>query len=591
MPNDILIRSAEIRPNTFNREARTFTAVLATGSPIQRRGGYEQLDLASMQLPASAPLLLDHRATVNNTVGRASNIRRDGDSIIADCRLSRDPALDSLCERIADGTVDGVSIGYTVPRWNETRSASGERTRIAIGAVLRHAALVSEPADPSAGIRSSHDDDREHGDDHDGDQDRDRRTDQQRDAQTRQLCRALGWGQDLIDRAVAERWDDQRIMDHTRSRSAEIRITGRQDSFDNPDFFRRAAEGSLVCRMSGETPQGAVRELASLSWPDWHRRYLRQAGQSVSGLSDAEVIIRALSTSDLPIIAGAAVNVRIRQTYDAAVSPIAAVFGARDLPDFRPLTEVLVDWTPLRVDRVNQLGEFRSSYVTESGESYSLYTIGGITGVSRQLWINGAGAIRNLSDAQGRRLAADTSDRMVAFLVQNSGAGPNMSDTAPVFSAAPAGRGNVLTLINTDVATIIDSVLAARAAAARRVGAGNVMIGVTPTIWIVAPEFEPDAIRALAQVAAAEVANVNPLAGRLSIISEPRLTDEDTSYLVAPPASMDGAVRVSLAGAPGPQTESRWGFEVDAVQFKIRLDFGLGWLEWRSWTRLDHGAA
>jgi hypothetical protein len=35
-------------------------------------------------------------------------------------------------------------------------------------------------------------------------------------------------------------------------------------------------------------------------------------------------------------------------------------------------------------------------------------------------------------------------------------------------------------------------------------------------------------------------------------------------------------------------TESRWGFEVDAVQFKIRLDLALGFVEWRSWTRLDH---
>ena len=83
----------------------------------------------------------------------------------------------------------------------------------------------------------------------------------------------------------------------------------------------------------------------------------------------------------MPIIAGAAVNIRIRQTYDAAFSPIARVFGARDLPDFRPLTEALVDWTTLSVGRVNEMGEFKSSYVTESGEVYSLYTIGGITGV------------------------------------------------------------------------------------------------------------------------------------------------------------------------------------------------------------------
>ena len=583
MPNDILIRAASIRPNSFNREARTFTAVLATGTPIQRRGGYrEVLDLSSMTLPQSAPLLLDHRASVDALVGRAENIRRDGDTIVADCRISGDPSLASLCERIADGTVDGVSIGYSVGKWNETRS-DGERIRIAVGASLRHAALVAEPADERAGIRSL--------DDGDDDRDHDRRDDHQRDAQTRQLCRALGWTPDSIDRAVAERWDDGRILAHTRDRSGrhDIRTTNHM-SLDDPEVQRTAMRDSLVARMSGTEAQGPARELQSLSWPELHRRHLRQAGHSVAGLSDQEVIVRALSTSDMPIIAGSAINVRIRQTYDAAISPISQVFGARDLPDFRPQIEALVDWTTLAVGRVGEMGEFRSSYVTETGETISLFTLGGLTGVSRQLWINGAGALGNLGAALGRRLAADVSDRMVAYLTQNTLAGPTMADQAPVFSAAPAGRGNVLPLDVGDIGTIINVVLDARATAAKRKGAGDVMIGVAPSVWVVPSDFEGDAIRSLATVAATQVADVNPLAGRLQVIAEPRLADPDTSYLVAPPTVMDGAVRVSLAGAPGPQTESRWGFEVDAVQFKIRLDFGLGFLDWRSWTRMGHEA-
>lgn len=83
-------------------------------------------------------------------------------------------------------------------------------------------------------------------------------------------------------------------------------------------------------------------------------------------------------------------------------------------------------------------------------------------------------------------------------------------------------------------------------------------------------------------------ADVNPLAGKLEVVVEPRLTVATKSYLVCAPATLEGAVRVSLSGAPGPTTESRWGFEVDAVQFKIRLDVGFGWLDWKSWTRLDH---
>ena len=314
MPNDILIRAASIRANSFNREARTFVAVLATGTPIQRRGGYEVLDLASMQLPANAPLLLDHRASVDALVGRAENIRRDGDTIVADCRISGDPALASLCERIADGTVYGISIGYSVPRWNETRSASGERTRIAVGAVLRHAALVAEPADSNAGIRSRRRRRRSIGD-------RDRRADQRRDAQTRQLCRALGWTPDLIDRAVAERWDDQRIMEHTRDRSGrlDIRTTGHV-ILDDPEVHRTAMRDNLVARMAGTEAAGAGARAAEPVLAGAAPPPFAPSGHRVAGLSDQEVIVRALSTSDMPIIAGAAVNVRIRQTYDAAIS-------------------------------------------------------------------------------------------------------------------------------------------------------------------------------------------------------------------------------------------------------------------------------
>lgn len=43
----------------------------------------------------------------------------------------------------------------------------------------------------------------------------------------------------------------------------------------------------------------------------------------------------------------------------------------------------------LKLDRVNELGEYKSSYVSESGETYRLYTVGGITGISRHVWVNG----------------------------------------------------------------------------------------------------------------------------------------------------------------------------------------------------------
>lgn len=210
--------------------------------------------------------------------------------------------------------------------------------------------------------------------------------------------------------------------------------------------------------------------------------------------------------------------------------------------------------------------------------------IGGITSKSYELTINAGSRLGNEGTQFGKRMAAEVADRQVIFLEQAGGAGPTMKDGTPVFHAS---RGNVETF-TLDSSTEISQLMGFRADMAARKGAGNVMIGVYPATWLVHRDFEETALRLLSAVQASAVADVNPLAGKLQVVVEPRLGDPETSWLVAAPAKMDGAVRIFLQGQEAPFTESRIDFETDAVQFKIRHPFGLGWLEWRSWTRLDH---
>ena len=44
-----------------------------------------------------------------------------------------------------------------------------------------------------------------------------------------------------------------------------------------------------------------------------------------------------------------------------------------------------------------------------------------------------------------------------------------------------------------------------------------------------------------------------------------------------------GDVHAYLDGATGPQVFTREGFEVDASEFKVRLDFGCGFVDHRAW--------
>ena len=414
----------------------------------------------------------------------------------------------------------------------------------------------------------------------------------------RRMIRQLGikdddFADDIVsDFAVGAIGEDEackRIMKRVTNRTAPIIRTAHNDvTQDNPEAFRRAASGALPALMGGADPEGLAAEIAGTGWVGIHKEVLKRNGISTAGLSDDTVIVRALSTSDMPLIADPANNQTVRQAYEAAASPTSQLFASRTLSNFNAHKEVLTDWTTLGMNDIGELGEYKASYISEGDEEYSLSTFGGRTGVSRQLYINGGAALGNLNRQLGRRLAAEVNDRRIAFLIQATGAGPTMKDGTAVFHAS---RDNVEGLDTTSITTVIDSALASRAKMPKRKGAGDVMIGATPRYWLVSTGFEPTAIRALASVAANTAGEVNPLSGRLEIIAEPRLADDDTSYLVAAPGSFDGAVEARLAGATGPVTESRWNFDNDAYEVKVRLDLGFGWLDWRSWTRLDHGAA
>jgi hypothetical protein len=364
---EIITRAATM--NSYNPATREFEAVVASDAVI--RG--VRIDIPSAVIPQRLPLNTDHSRSLRDQCGDMRDRRIENGGVIMRGQIFPGSRFDWLHERMQVQPLPGVSIAFTAPRMRDGTDERGNRIRIAEGAVFRHVALVTEPADDRSGIRSQDDDDdRDRDDDHRDDDDRDR------NRRVRGLCRTLGLSRQVEDEAIDRRWSDSQILDRVvaRGRGSDIRVGG-QRTLDDPQQYRDALVEGLAARIVGAEPQGMARDAVAGSWAELHRRHLRRSGQSVTGLSDVEVLQRALSTSDMPIIAGAAVNIAIRRTYDAAVSPILGVFGTRELPDFRPQIEALVDWTTLAVSKVNELGEFRSSYVTESGETVSLYTVGG----------------------------------------------------------------------------------------------------------------------------------------------------------------------------------------------------------------------
>jgi hypothetical protein len=110
------------------------------------------------------------------------------------------------------------------------------------------------------------------------------------------------------------------------------------------------------------------------------------------------------------------------------------------------------------------------------------------------------------------------------------------------------------------------------------------LIAATPKYLLVPPQLETLGEKVVSSIQATATADVNTFSF-LSLIVEPRLTSATAWYLVGDPATIDGLEFAYLAGEEGPQLSFELGFAVDGISYKVREDFGCGWIEARGWWR------
>lgn len=159
MTNDLLRRDAQTRPNSFDPETRTVSAVIATPTPVPRRDArgpsFEILTADTLDQSAvdGLPVLDSHRtASVRDQLGRVRSIAQEGGNIVAVLEITSAEDAAPVVQRIADGTVTGVSIGYRVSGWTEKTTPEG-RVKTPTRWHITEVTLTSNPADPSARLR------------------------------------------------------------------------------------------------------------------------------------------------------------------------------------------------------------------------------------------------------------------------------------------------------------------------------------------------------------------------------------------------------------------------------------------------------
>lgn len=566
-------RRATLAPESLDREAGTVEVTLSTGAAVRRAGYVERLAIApdAVALAPRIPLLDSHRqGSIADIKGRVENVRFEAGRIIATLRVSDPRALDAI-ER---GDVTGVSIGYRVDAWKDSRGANGERVREAANWTLVEASLVAVPADPEALIRSQ--------------------TMTEATAQTAEnpapanaeVIETRAAIREIAKRAnLPAEWADTQIdggadivavraaaFEEMAKRSpAPIRTATVGASNEDPAIIRRRQADALAARMTGGAPSDEARLYMAASLRDIAADALTRSGVSTRLMSPDEIFTRAAhGTSDFPLVVSNAMNKVALETYRAAESPLKSLCRQRSLPNFKESTSIRLGEMG-RLEELSEHGEITHTSRAENGETMRLKTFArGITVTRRLLIDDDLNLLGDITAAMGEAAAQTEADILTALIVDN----PNLADGTAVFDAS---RDN----IGTAGGPSINSLAEARKSMRLRKGLDEkTIISAAPRFVVVGAGFETLAEQVLASIQPNKADDVNPFSGALSLLVEPRLPST-AWYVFSDPGRLASLQFAYLAAAQGVQIQQTEAWDTLGMKYRAFLDFGAGWLDWR----------
>ncbi|MCX7275512.1 MAG: hypothetical protein NTV19_20755, partial [Burkholderiales bacterium] len=165
----IIAARALAAPATVNRAARTVEVVWSTGA--RARNFVPPLGLITEELDMSpsavrmdglrgggAPVLNTHRSNdARDVVGRVLDARIEAGRGIATLQFSSATDVEPLWQRVADGTLRSVSVGYRVHRYMPIQDPVAGTVHRAVDWEPYEISVVPIPVDPAAAVRGDGD--------------------------------------------------------------------------------------------------------------------------------------------------------------------------------------------------------------------------------------------------------------------------------------------------------------------------------------------------------------------------------------------------------------------------------------------------
>jgi hypothetical protein len=370
-------------------------------------------------------------------------------------------------------------------------------------------------------------------------------------------------------------------QDFSRGPSVDPYGSGARVTRDGQETFKKMAVAGLWARCGSSTSDlhPGYREFAGHTLVDIARECLTRAGKSDRGSSN-KIVERALTTSDLPILLEETSRRYLEEGFQKASETWQLWTGEGIATDFKEntLVEAALD------NDLYEIGvqeEYVNTSMAESAEKYSIATYGRKFIIDRRSIINDdLGALTGVPAEFGAGVARLIGDHVYDVFNSN----PTMGDKKPLF--APEHK-NISTFGVDGVPTVekLNDIFLKMAEQTDMMG---YRLNIQPEVF-----FFPVALRAAAEtffnseyIGTQALPNVrNYFFKILERIYEPRLDvmgpdGKNTFYVIG---RKDKGVKVFYYnGIKAPYFAQREEFDVDGVTCKVRFDFGVKAVTWRS---------
>jgi hypothetical protein len=384
---------------------------------------------------------------------------------------------------------------------------------------------------------------------------------------------------ELVDGGIDGEQMSQRIFEAMAQKPAEQKPTAShlRVTKDEGDTMRETMAATLLYRAEpARNKELAVkaREFMGYSLMEMSREALRRKGESFAGKGPSEVAHLALTTSDLPNILADVANKSLRAGYELYPNTFQVFMRRATARDFKTVNRTQLSGAPALLP-VNEHGEIKQGYLTDSKETYALASYARILNVTRKTIINDdLSALTRVPEQFGRKAAVLEGDIAWSRITANAA----MSDTVALFHATHAnlaGSAGVITA---------DSIGAGSSAMTIQTGIEGDTLNLNPKFVIAPIALRMVVERLMSPLFPAAFANAVPtMVSSLTPVFEPRLDANSTTawYLAADPSQIDTVEYCYLEGQEGMYFETQMGFEVDGIRFKARHDFGAGVIDYR----------